>query len=279
MITVNKLPVGIQVYGLRDLLENNPENFESVMRSVADLGYDGVELAGLYGLKSEYVREVLKKTGLVPLSAHVPLAELIEDAAKTAQDYRTIGCQYVVVPYLPPENRHLTPGYETIIDEMKRIGAVMKENGLKLLYHNHDFEFVKLANGRFGFDDIYEQIPVELLMVEPDTCWIEVAGQSAEKYIRKYGPRCEIVHLKDYYKRGNPKNLYKLIGLDPEESDEATGVFEFRPVGFGQQLWEPILSASLEAGAKWVVGEQDEHYGLGALEAARRSREYLKILG
>jgi sugar phosphate isomerase/epimerase len=279
MSKAKKLPVGIQVYGLRDLLENSPENFESVMRNVADLGYDGVELAGLYGLKPEYVRDVLEKTGLVPVSAHVPLAEQIGDAAKVARDYRSIGCQYVVAPYLPSEYRHLTPGYETVIAELKRIGAVMQEHGLKLLYHNHDFEFVKLADGCFGLDDIYGQIPANLLMVEPDTCWIEVAGQSAEGYIRKYGSRCEIIHLKDYYKSGAPKNMYKLIGLDTEASDEETGVFEFRPVGFGQQLWEPILSASLEAGAKWVVVEQDEHYGLGALEAARRSREYLKILG
>ena len=44
------LPVGIQVYGLRDLLENTPENFKNVMQQVKDLGYDGVELAGLDGL-------------------------------------------------------------------------------------------------------------------------------------------------------------------------------------------------------------------------------------
>ena len=50
-------------------------------------------------------------------------------------------------------------------------------------------------------------------------------------------------------------------------------------MGFGQQLWEPILTASLEAGAGWVIVEQDEHYDLPSLEAARRSREYLKILG
>ena len=56
-----KLPVGIQVYGLRDLLENTPENFKNVMQQVKDLGYDGVELAGLYGLTPEYVKEVLEK--------------------------------------------------------------------------------------------------------------------------------------------------------------------------------------------------------------------------
>ncbi len=276
---MKKLPVGIQVYGLRNLLENTPENFRSVMQSIKDMGYDGVELAGLYGLTPEYVRDTLKQIGLVPISAHVPIVELMEDADKVARDYLLIGCQYIVVPYLPEEYRHLTPGYETVIAEMKRIGTLMKTYGLKLLYHNHDFEFIVLPDGRFGLDDIYEQIPADILMVEPDTCWIKVAGQDPKEYIKKYGARCEIIHLKDFIKEGNPKNLYKLIGIETEEDKEETGFFEFRPVGFGQQIWEPILDTSAKVGAKWVVVEQDEHYGLGCLEAARRSREYLKILG
>lgn len=53
-----KLPVAIQVYGLRDLLENTPENFRAVMQQVKDLGYDGVELAGIYGLEPAKVKEM-----------------------------------------------------------------------------------------------------------------------------------------------------------------------------------------------------------------------------
>ncbi len=175
---MKNLPVGIQVYGLRDLLENTPENFESVMQSIKDMGFAGVELAGLYGLAPRHVRDVLNKLGLNPISAHVPLVDLMADAQKVADTYKHIGCQYVVVPYLPEEYRHNTPGYPAVIAEMKKIGAIMKDNGLKLLYHNHDFEFVTLPDGRFGFDDIYEQIPSDILMVEPDTCWIKVAGQN-----------------------------------------------------------------------------------------------------
>lgn len=276
---MSKLPVGIQVYGLRDLLENTPENFETVMKQVKAMGYDGVELAGLYGLDPAYVRDTLAKIGLVPISAHVPLVDMMADMDKVVADYSVVGVKYLVVPYLPEEYRHNTPGYPVVIEAMKRIGAAAKAAGMKLLYHNHDFEFVTLADGTFGFDDIYTQIPTDLLMVEPDTCWIKVAGQNPAEYVRKYGSRCEIVHLKDFIKEGNPKNLYKLIGIETEESEEETGIFEFRPVGFGQQIWEPILAAAEGAGSKWVVVEQDEHYDLDCLEAARRSREYLKILG
>ena len=274
-----KLPVGIQVYGLRDLLENTPEQFPVVMKQVKELGYDGVELAGLYGLDPTFIRDTLAEIGLTPLSAHVPLADMTADIEKVIADYQLIGVDYLVVPYLPEEYRHLTPGYPVVIEEMKKIGAAVKAAGMKLLYHNHNFEFVRLENGTFGFDDIYRQVPEDLLMVEPDTCWIKVAGQDPVEYIHKYGSRCEVIHLKDFVKEGNPQNLYKLIGIETEKKEEDTGFFEFRPVGFGQMLWEPILNASLEAGAKWVVVEQDEHYDLPPMECARRSREYLKILG
>lgn len=274
-----KLPVGIQVYGLRDLLENTPEQFPVVMKQVKELGYDGVELAGLYGLDPTFIRDTLAEIGLTPLSAHVPLADMMVDIEKVIADYQLIGVDYLVVPYLPEEYRHLTPGYPVVIEEMKKIGVAVKAAGMKLLYHNHNFEFVRLENGTFGFDDIYRQVPADLLMVEPDTCWIKVAGQDPVEYIHKYGSRCEVIHLKDFVKEGNPQNLYKLIGIETEKKEEDTGFFEFRPVGFGQMLWEPILNASLEAGAKWVVVEQDEHYDLPPMECARRSREYLKILG
>ena len=276
---MKKLPVGIQVYGLRNLLENTPDQFETVMKQVKELGYEGVELAGTYGLEAAYIRDTLGETGLVPLSAHVPLVDMMKDIDAVIKEYQTIGVSYLVVPYLPEEYRHNTPGYPVVIDAMKKIGAAVTDAGMKLLYHNHDFEFVTLADGTFGFDDIYTRVPENLLRVEPDTCWIKVAGQDPAEYIRKYGSRCEIIHLKDFVKEGQPKNLYKLIGIETEESGEDTGRFEFRPVGFGQMLWEPVLDASLEAGAKWVVVEQDEHYDLPPLEAARRSREYLKILG
>ena len=74
-----KIPVAVQVYGLRDLLEEHPENFRNVMQKIKDYGYDGVELAGLYGLKPAEVRDILKEVGLVPISAHVPFADMVED--------------------------------------------------------------------------------------------------------------------------------------------------------------------------------------------------------
>ncbi len=275
-----KLPVGIQVYNLRDLLENTPERFEEVMTKVKELGYDFVELAGLYGIEPAKIREILDKVGIPALSAHVPLVEMVEDAEKVAKDYSLIGCKYVVVPYLPEEFRPIVGDFEFVLGQIPKFGEVMKKYGMELLYHNHDFEFVKLENGKYAFDEMYDSIPADLLKAELDTCWAQVAVDDAAGYVKKYTDRLPIVHLKDYIKKGDPKSMYKLIGIDDEEgAEEDTGYFGFRPVGFGQQIWEPILNEALAANSRYVVVEQDEHYELDPLECARRSREYLRILG
>ncbi len=275
-----KLPVGIQVYGLRDLLENTPENFKDVMLKVKKMGYDGVELAGLYNLEPEAVKNILDEVGLIPISAHVAFAEMMDDIDKVIKDYSTIGVKYLVMPYMAEEYRPANPeGFKEFLPLLNEVGEKIHKAGMTFLYHNHDFEFVKLENGKWGYDEMFDSIPSENLQSELDTCWCDVATQEAPEFVKKYTNRIPIVHLKDYIKKGDVKNMYKLIGIEEEESEENTGYFGFRSVGFGQMIWEPVLEASLEANAKWVVVEQDEHYELDPLECARRSREYLSILG
>lgn len=278
---MSKLPVGIQVYGLRDLLENTPEKFEEVMQAVKDMGYDGVELAGLYGLTPEYVKETLAKIGLNPISAHVAFAEMVENIDKVIDEYTRVGVKYLVMPYLPEEFRPANPdGFKAYLKDLEKVGLKIHEAGMQFLYHNHDFEFVKLPEGDYGYDYMFANVPAEAIASELDTCWCDVALGKCREYVKALDGRLPVLHLKDYIKQGEVKSMYKLIGIDSEETEDADdGFFEFRPIGFGQMIWEPILQAAEETDVKWIVVEQDEHYDTDPLECARRSREYLKILG
>ena len=274
------LPVAVQIYGLRDLLEKTPEDFKEVMTKVKEIGYDGVELAGLYGLEPSYIKEVLAEVGLIPISAHVAFADMMDDLDQVISDYSTIGVKYLVMPYMAEEYRPANPeGFQKFLPFLNQVGEKIKAAGMTFLYHNHDFEFVKLENGKWGYDEMFDAIPHDNLMSELDTCWCDVATHEPVDFIKKYTGRIPVVHLKDYIKKGEVKNMYKLIGIETEDEGKDSGYFGFRPVGFGQMLWEPILAASLDAGADWLVVEQDEHYELEPLEAARRSRAYLRILG
>lgn len=272
------LPVALQLYSIRYDLD---KDFENVIRKVKEFGYDGVEFASLYNKKPEYVKNLLDETGLVPISAHVALDDMLKDPDEVFNTYAQIGCRYIAVPYLPEDRRPGKHLFYKTLEQIAELGKKAKQAGLQLLYHNHDFEFVKIDD-KYALDIIYETIPKEYLQTEIDTCWAKVAKQDPAEYIRKYKGRTPVVHLKDFYKEeiGKDVKLYDLIGITSKDDKPADKVsFSFMPLGFGQQDIPEILNASKEAGAEWVVVEQDmPQSGRTALECARLSIKYLNNL-
>ncbi len=269
------LPVAVQVYSVRD---DAAADFAGTMKKIKEIGYDGVELAGLYGLSPAQIKSAIEEAGLVPLSAHVPFQELAADMEGVVSQYQEIGVKFIAIPYLTEEDRPGGEKFEKNIEVFGEIAKVCKAHGIQTLYHNHDFEFAKMPNGQYALDYIYSSIPADLLQTEVDTCWVKVAGEDPAAYIKKYTGRSPVVHLKDFLKEGKPANMYQLIGTDVEEQ-ESHGTFEFRPVGSGMQDFPPILEAAVEAGAQWVVVEQDQSVGRTPMQAITMSREYLKSLG
>lgn len=272
---MKKFPVALQLYSVRD---NMAEDFEGTLKKVKELGFDGVEFAGLFDKTPAEVKELVNKIGLTPISAHVPFADMVNDTENVLSGYAEIGCKYVVVPYMTEEYRPGAEKFDELIEGIKKIGTKARELCMTLLYHNHDFEFVKIGD-EYGLDVLYASVDEEIFKTELDTCWVNVGGENPAEYILKYTGRSPVVHLKDFVINGEQKgSLYKLIGIDDEEaSDNTEEGFAFRPVGYGCQDFKAILEASDKAGAEWVVVEQDEAtMGKTPIESAEMSRNYLK---
>lgn len=267
-------PIALQLYSVREDLERD---FDGTLAKVKAMGYDCVEFAGLYGKTAAEVRALCEKHGLTPISAHVPFVDMMADP-DLLKVYAEIGCKFVVIPYLTEEFRPGQPRFQEVIDGAKLLGEKANALGMKLGYHNHDFEFVKV-NGEYALDILYKEVSADLLQTELDTCWVNVGGENPAGYIRKYAGRCEIVHLKDFTGQKS-ENMYALIGIDEDKKSDDTGAFEFRPVGYGKQDFPAILKAAEESGAKWVVVEQDQPaLGKTPLECAEMSINYLKSIG
>ena len=272
------LPVAVQVYSVRDSAE---ANLADTLRKIKEMGYDGVEFAGLYGYAPEYIKGLIDALELIPVSAHIPLDEMLADPDKTFAAYQTIGVKFAAVPYVTPERRPGAEKFFETIDEIAKLGEIAKKYGITLLNHNHDFEFKKV-DGEYGLDVLYSKVPKEFLETELDTCWVNVGGEIPAEYIAKYSGRTPVVHLKDFYMTGKlPKHLYQLIGINEGEAEEDTeSNFEFRPVGHGMQDMPAILAAAEASGAQYVVVEQDEpSMGLSRMDSIKTSREYLKSIG
>lgn len=265
------LPVGVQLYSVRDFLQ---ADLKGALKQVKAIGYDYVELAGMYGNSAADFRAALDEAGLTAICAHVPYAEMVADLDKVIADYTTIGIKYIAVPYLGDDDRAGGKYYHITLKNIAYFAEKFKENGMTLLYHNHDFEFIKLENGKYALDDMYDSIPD--LQTELDCCWVKVAGEDPAYYVRKYADRCPIVHLKDFTGEKSA-NMYNLIGL--KESAKVTSTFAFRPVGYGKQDVPTVITAAIESGASYLVVEQDNPGEQTSMEAIEMSRKYLSTLG
>ena len=269
-------PIGIQLYSVRD---DMAADFEGTLRKIKAMGYDGVEFAGIFGKDPKEIKSMCSEIGLVPVSAHVPFVDMMKDPEGVISAYKEIGCEQVVIPYLTPEFRPGAERFSEVIEGAKVLGEVCKKLGMTLAYHNHDFEFTKI-DGEYALDILYKEVSPDLLQTQLDTCWVNVGGEDPAEYIRKYSGRTLTVHLKDFVGEKSEK-MYALIGIDDgdQKSSEPAEKFCLRPVGYGKQNFPEILKAAEEAGAKWVIVEQDNpSMDKTPMECAEMSIKYLKSL-
>lgn len=272
---MKKFHVGIQLYGVRKAME---ADFEGTLKAVADMGYEYVEFAGYYGRSADEIKGLLDKYGLKCISVHQGLDFYDNNPDAAAEFLKSFGTKYSVIPWYGVEKLAGSDAWEDSVARFKRVGEVLKAHGMKLGYHNHDFEFEK-HEGKYLHDYIFEALG-DLIDPELDTCWVHYAGINPADKIREFSGRVEIVHLKDFICKelgGGP--AYDLIdnsgkGLG-KKSREDNG-FQFRPLGQGRQNFAEILEACEQAGTEIVIVEQDQTYDLPELEAAKISRDYLR---
>ena len=247
-----KFPIALQLYSVRDFIE---KDLVETLKSIKDFGYDGVELAGLCGLQADELKKILDDVGLKAISAHVGFYEMRGDINKVIEDYKLLGCEYITIPGLALNDRFNTENGEKTIEDIKAFVKIFSDVKMPLCYHNHDWEFEKIGE-EYIFDYLYKSVPD--LLVQQDSCWVGVAGESPVKYLKKYANRTPLLHTKDYVGNKNEGNL------------------ELRPNGYGVQDFPAIIKTAFECGVKWLIVEQDNSsMDKTSLECAKLSIDYL----
>lgn len=250
-----KIPLALQLYTVRDELA---KDYAGTVRKVAEMGYPGVEFAGAGNLSAEETRDLLQETGLGVAGYHTSIEALETQFEDILCFCQIIGSKYVGLAYLPEDYRTVG-GYRKAAQFLNKYGAVFKEVGLELYYHNHAFEFETLEGGQRGIDILYNETIPELVKLEIDVYWVQYAGESPAELIEAHSGRFPLIHLKD---------------MTAGEGEQRT----FAEVGEGILDFEPIFRAAEANGAAWYIVEQDRCAG-PSLESARISLQNLKKWG
>jgi sugar phosphate isomerase/epimerase len=76
------------------------------------------------------------------------------------------------------------------------LGELARRRGIRLGYHNHDFEFIDELNGA-PFEALMAATDPDLVHLELDVYWVAKAGRDPLQLLRLYGDRVLQMHLKD----------------------------------------------------------------------------------
>ncbi len=230
------------LYTIREECERD---FEGTLRSVAQLGYEGVELWQLHGHDAARVRGWLDELGLVAAGRHASLEALETELPRLAEELGVLGTDRVALSWIEPSVE--------AVGRVEAAAEAAREAGLRLGFHNHGAE-VQPLDGEGTFLDLLRELPPDLLWLELDLGWVWHGGGDPIQELAKSAGRCPLVHVKDFRGRDSRDDV---------------------PVGDGAVGYEQVVPAAVRAGAEWLLVEEDEVEG-PPFEAVERSLQAVR---
>lgn len=257
------LAVGLQLYTLRDYLGPG-QDVSRVLAQVARAGYQDVETYGygrenqFWGLTPAALQAALAAVGLRTSSGHYDLTDFIRDghpeALQACLDAAN-GCgqAYVVVPSVAESLRRTPADFRVVADQLNRAGERCRAAGLRLAYHNHDFEF-KPVDGTSLYEVLLRETQPGLVDFELDLYWAVRAGQDPVALLDAHPQRFRLWHVKD------------MDRAQPARNTE---------VGRGSIDFKKIFQHAKAAGLTHIFMEQ-ENFTLDPYRSIAQSAAYIK---
>jgi len=277
----HRLPVGIQLYTVSG---EAARDLDGTFAQLAAIGFRTVELAGYHGHTPATLRAAADKAGLRFTSIHMAattqgrVTGLDGDPARIGAELRTLGIEDVVLPILPFVREGRPQAGESVQAQIARIvaaggadpwkrtaallnarGKVLRREGLRLGYHNHNLEFAPVE-GRTGFEILMAETDPDVVSFEMDAGWVVAAGLDPVALIRRYPRRFRQMHVKDILASTTPNFAMQ---QDPTE------------VGSGIIPWQTLVPAAYAAGIRQFYVEQEPPFTGSRLDAVAKSFAYL----
>jgi sugar phosphate isomerase/epimerase len=265
------LPVGLQLYSVRELLA---KDYEGTLKQVAAAGYQQVEAAGFFNRTPQQVKQAMHESGLQCVSAHYSYTDLTRDLDSTIAFNRERGGEYIICSFPGFQNPARLKGrsfanqvqsfvmddYRWNAEQFNRIGGKVKAAGMKFGYHNHTMEF-RAQDGIVPFDELVRLTDQTLVTFEMDCGWVVVGGGSPVDLLKRYPTRISMLHVKDFKETAEPAS----VTAPPPAAELGRGTIDLRP----------IFAAAKRANIKHYFVEQ-EGYDMPVWEELKIDAGYMK---
>lgn len=259
--TFAKKPIGLQLYSLRDIIKND---IKGIISKVAAIGYKEVETYGyskkdgFWGLDAKAFATLLKQHGITSPSGHFDTEDFMSgkgtDALKSyIEAANMLGSEYVTIPWLGAKIRQKADDYKKIAEKLNEAGRICKASGIKIAYHNHDFEFVKIDDTT-GYNIMLSETDKKLVDFELDLYWAVRSGVDPLALFKAHPNRFKMWHIKDINKANKNEN-----------TEIGQGTVDFKSIFTGAKL----------AGVKHYFVEHEFNFKPDELGSIKTSFDYV----
>ena len=290
-----KPQIGLQLYSLNKWIpaqdEVKTKALAKALKTIAEIGYKGVEFAGYYGASAAELKSMLADAGLVVCGTHVANSSYGFDTKKWTYDPDVLkktcefeleyGNSLIICPgggNFPPgcswstgqggEPCKPTPEIDDftkrLVEFYNKAAVDAAKMGCKIGLHNHTWEHaIKMMDGTSFWDYFFSNTD-KAVQMEQDVGWSVCAGVDPSEQFRKYPGRSLNIHAKENGMGKGVKKFDAILGKPGEPG--AKGVD-----------WDDVIKSTTANGVKWFVVECERHFN--SLEAVTPSYAFLKSKG
>jgi sugar phosphate isomerase/epimerase len=253
--------LGLQLYTVRDAMHADPSG---TLVQLAAIGYKHLEHAGysdgkFYGLPVKDFKKILEDNFLNMTSGHVVLSQKHWDAAKgdftdewkqTLDDAADLRQKYLISPGMDDNLKTDFNAFKAFMDVFNKCGELCKSKGLVFGYHNHEFEFSTMFDGKPMYDVLLASTDPALVTQQLDIGNMYSANAMPLDYIKKYPGRFELLHVKDVIKKSD-------------------GKYENTLLGKGALPLKEILKTARKTGTSQFIIEQEDYQGMDPITCTK----------
>jgi sugar phosphate isomerase/epimerase len=230
-------------------------DWKGTLKQAVEFGFTEIEGGSNHAGSPQEFLSFCKGIGIKPIAGALDFKTKSEDLNKVFDNLNELKMKYAVV-YWP-----WMGGGPFMLDDCKKscerlneLGAKTKQNGLQLLWHNHDKEFHEMEDG-LPFDYLMKNTDPKLVQCEMDIYWVKKGGADPLEFLKKYAGRIPVLHVKD-------------MAPGPEQDFicPGRGIIDFVPI---------FAEAKKQKIEHYFVERDNEPDGIGCLKS---SGEFLKNL-
>lgn len=263
---------------------NKEAQAADTLRKMKNAGYDGIELCGFMIHPSGMMVRLMTRaagmpvgnggrlnwpglvadSGLKVVSIHQDLGSVERDPGAVAREAGAFGTDKIVITGMyrfPYGDREAV---KDLARRLNRAGDDLKKEGIKLLYHNHNCEFLQVSPGQSAYEMLLAETDPDAVNFEFDSYWCAECGANPLAVMDALGSRMKLWHINDRGTRQEGPCMTPILKSDSME------------LGYGTMPLTALAQKAGAAGVEAVILESHRNWvEKSPIKSFERSAEFL----